>query len=242
MATGVSRWSSWARRRRRKPRPSTSGMRRSRMMASGWLSSASAQPGFGADGGTDLIAFETQHPRKRLRHAFIVVDDQDLRGRRLGHDGGHRSIVTDDGSAVSVRRLDAELDRIMLRLRRLIVLYPTIWRRSLSPILVRPVREQLEHDRIIRLLHAQVPPEVRGRDEPRHRAEHAGRHGPDGAVSRPGAACPRTAATSCRSSSKSRPASRSTTSRRWRSGRITAAFARRFTSTCPPAWSTSRGG
>src|SRR3979490_827203 len=30
---------------------------------------------------------------------------------------------------------------------------PTIWRRSLSPILVRPVREQLEHDRIIRLLH-----------------------------------------------------------------------------------------
>src|SRR6476659_6755385 len=28
----------------------------------------------------------------------------------------------------------------------------TIWRRSVSPILVRPVREQLEHDRIIRLL------------------------------------------------------------------------------------------
>src|SRR5476651_1597025 len=32
--------------------------------------------------------------------------------------------------------------------------YPIIWRRSLSPILVRPVREQLEHDRIVRLLHA----------------------------------------------------------------------------------------
>src|SRR5216684_3194266 len=30
--------------------------------------------------------------------------------------------------------------------------YPTVWRPSLSPILVRPVREQLEHDRIIRLL------------------------------------------------------------------------------------------
>src|SRR3954447_20997226 len=29
-----------------------------------------------------------------------------------------------------------------------------VWRRSLSPILVRPVREQLEHDRIIRMLHA----------------------------------------------------------------------------------------
>jgi hypothetical protein len=31
---------------------------------------------------------------------------------------------------------------------------PIVWRRSVSPILVRPVREQLEHDRIIRLLHA----------------------------------------------------------------------------------------
>jgi hypothetical protein len=28
------------------------------------------------------------------------------------------------------------------------------WRRQVSPILVRPVREQLEHDRVIRLLHA----------------------------------------------------------------------------------------
>ena len=42
----------------------------------------------------------------------------------------------------------------MLRLRRLIAAYPTVWRRSVSPILVRPVREQLEHDRIIRLLQA----------------------------------------------------------------------------------------
>jgi hypothetical protein len=32
--------------------------------------------------------------------------------------------------------------------------YPTVWRLSLSPILVRPVREQLEHDRIIRQLQA----------------------------------------------------------------------------------------
>ena len=53
---------------------------------------------------------------------------------------------------------------------------------------MRPVREQLEHDRIIRLLHAKVPPEVRSRDEPRRRAERAGRHRPDRAVSRPRAA------------------------------------------------------
>src|SRR5206468_4129577 len=32
--------------------------------------------------------------------------------------------------------------------------YPIAWRRSVSPILVRPVREQLEHDRIIRQLQA----------------------------------------------------------------------------------------
>lgn len=42
----------------------------------------------------------------------------------------------------------------MLDLRVFIRVYPTVWRRSLSPILVRPVREQLEHDRIIRQLHA----------------------------------------------------------------------------------------
>src|SRR5579864_7776395 len=30
--------------------------------------------------------------------------------------------------------------------------FPTVWRRALSPILVRPVREQLEHDRLIRML------------------------------------------------------------------------------------------
>jgi hypothetical protein len=32
--------------------------------------------------------------------------------------------------------------------------YPTVWRLSVSPILVRPVREQLEHDRVIRQLQA----------------------------------------------------------------------------------------
>jgi hypothetical protein len=32
--------------------------------------------------------------------------------------------------------------------------FATIWRRSVSPILVRPVREQAEHDRVIRLLQA----------------------------------------------------------------------------------------
>ena len=41
----------------------------------------------------------------------------------------------------------------------------------MSPILVRPVREQLEHDRIIRLLQAKNRRQYRGRDQSRRRAE-----------------------------------------------------------------------
>jgi hypothetical protein len=47
-----------------------------------------------------------------------------------------------------------ELGTIHVTLPRFKRADPTVWRRSLSPILVRPVREQLEHDRLIRLLHA----------------------------------------------------------------------------------------
>jgi len=36
------------------------------------------QPFFGAHRGTDLIAFKAQHPREGLRHAFIVVDNEDF--------------------------------------------------------------------------------------------------------------------------------------------------------------------
>ena len=38
-----------------------------------------AQAGFGADGRAHLIALEPQHAGKRLRHALIVVDDEDFR-------------------------------------------------------------------------------------------------------------------------------------------------------------------
>ena len=41
----------------------------------------------------------------------------------------------------------------------------------MSPILVRPVREQLEHDRIIRLLQDQVSPSLRCRHQPGRGAE-----------------------------------------------------------------------
>ena len=48
----------------------------------------------------------------------------------------------------------------------------------MSPILVRPVREQLEHDRIIRLLTGQEPPPLRCGHQPRRRAERAVGTGP----------------------------------------------------------------
>ena len=88
----------------------------------------------------------------------------------------------------------------------------------MTPILVRPVREQLEHDRVIRLL------------QQRWRRKYAVgiNQGSETAASVAAGrdrSCTRTSSwrrsaspTSPRSSSRSRPASRSTTSRRWPSG------------------------
>ena len=47
--------------------------------------SASRRPVSAFMRGTDLVAFEPQHPRKRLRHALIVVDNQNRRCLRIGH-------------------------------------------------------------------------------------------------------------------------------------------------------------
>src|SRR5512135_1662148 len=58
------------------------------------------------------------------------------------------------GSAVRDRWLLVELAANRVTLSGFVTASPYGWRRSVSPILVRPVREQLEHDRIIRLLQA----------------------------------------------------------------------------------------
>ena len=54
------------------------------------------------DGSADLIAFESQHARKRLRHALIVIDNQNFRSGGVGNKPRHRSIVTDRGSTESL--------------------------------------------------------------------------------------------------------------------------------------------
>ncbi len=64
----------------------------------------------------------------------------------------------------------------------------------MSPILVRPVREQLEHDRIIRLLQAKTRRKYDAGHESRHRAERRRRNGANRGLSRPGAAFARSAA------------------------------------------------
>ena len=50
------------------------------MIASGWLCLGLAQARLGADGRADLVTLEPQHPGERLRHALVVVDDEDFRG------------------------------------------------------------------------------------------------------------------------------------------------------------------
>ena len=40
-------------------------------------------------GSAHLIPFESQHARKCLRHALVVIDDQDLRYRRVRHGRVH---------------------------------------------------------------------------------------------------------------------------------------------------------
>src|SRR5947199_4971192 len=53
-------------------------------------------------------------------------------------------------------RCEHESAQNRARLRGFYSTIHSFGRRSVSPILVRPVREQLEHDRIIRLLQAKV--------------------------------------------------------------------------------------
>ena len=87
----------------------------------------------------------------------------------------------------------------------------------------------------------QEPPPIRGGDQPRRRAERrrsaAGRRPciPDLCCSRSSAAI------GCRRWSRSRRASRSTTSRRSRNGRTSPGCGCRSICTCPRAWSTWRG-
>ena len=103
----------------------------------------------------------------------------------------------------------------------------------MSPILVRPVREQLEHDRIIRLLQSKLRRKYEAGMNPGAEQNGCGRVGARGGLSGRRAACRRSAGRKLRRSSRSKPASRSIISKRWRNGRTSRDCARRSTCTCP---------
>src|SRR5882672_7566174 len=101
-----------------------------------------AQPFVGGQGRPHLVALETKHSRKRVRDADIIIDNEHAGstfGLGLGRSHrGHYAIFSHFGRRISPRNVQ----------------WCTRVGGCVSPILVRPVREQLEHDRIIRLLQA----------------------------------------------------------------------------------------
>ena len=102
-----------------------------------------------------------------------------------------------------------------------------------SPILVRPVREQFEHDRIIRVLQARYKRKFEVAINPGVGAECVGGRRrpamyPDLVLVQPGRG------RKLQGRSKSRPPNRSTRSKRWPNGGRSAACARRSISTSRP--------
>jgi len=98
-----------------------------------------AQPFIGRERRPYLVSFETKHSRKCVGYAYVVVNDEHARrgfgvGRRRRH-RRHYAIFSHFGRRICSGNVYG-------------------YGGCVSPILVRPVREQLEHDRIIRLLQA----------------------------------------------------------------------------------------
>ena len=154
IATGVLVSPGIARIARRNWRPLVSGIRRSRMMA--WaVGLGQRQPFVGRQRRPHLVAFQAKHSRKRVGDADVVVDDQDTSDAVVIAARGHGPLWGPARSRVNGKRGDSP-NRVLSFHAGL----PTTASEyvhpggALSPILVRPVREQLEHDRVIRLLQA----------------------------------------------------------------------------------------
>ena len=62
--------------------------------------------------GPDLVPFKPKHPRKRVGHAHVVIDDEDACDAGFRLFGGHRPIVGFTGQGVKgARRSMALIDR-----------------------------------------------------------------------------------------------------------------------------------
>ena len=145
---------------RRNCSPLVIGMRMSRMIALGRTLSASSRPASALMARGDLETLELEHPREGIGDRSVVVHDQDCFGRRFGEGalgrGNHRIILKPKEIGVKQPCYGA-LEGSLYTSRPVTVRYDTGFPGGyLSPILVRPVREQLEHDRVIRLLQAKL--------------------------------------------------------------------------------------
>ena len=116
------------------------------------------QPFVGRQRRPHFVAFQTKHSRKRVGRGPVVVHDEDARRGRAAPK--HPGIVALTrriwfaGLVLYSPVLASFFGGILSRPEGLDTRYVHSPEVLLSPILVRPVREQLEHDRVIRLLQA----------------------------------------------------------------------------------------
>ena len=126
------------------------------------------QPSLGGECGHDPETLQLEHPRERVRDRPVVVHDQDRARGGFGKSrlrwGDHRIILSLCGLYVKrgTFRAGARVYTVWQRCEQIprfheALIQGTVWRGGeVSPILVRPVREQLEHDRVIRLLQVKL--------------------------------------------------------------------------------------
>jgi hypothetical protein len=116
------------------------------------------QPSFGVHRRSYVVSLEAEHPRKRLRDSLIVIDDKNFRPAGVMCRRVHWHAILRDvpevGHKTKRRTSPPEAWGIHAKIARLISAIQLVGGAYVSPILVRPVREQLEHDRVIRLLQA----------------------------------------------------------------------------------------
>src|SRR5205823_5650016 len=110
-----------------------------------------AKPHLGGERRMHVVALEPEHPRERRGDPLVVVNDKYCGRRRFRHRRRHLAYCNRAQRILAPRT--AAPAEFMLNLA-VSSSFSTVLEALVSPILVRPVREQLEHDRIIRLLHS----------------------------------------------------------------------------------------
>src|SRR5688572_2755336 len=168
MATGMLARAGRARTMRRNCRPLVIGIRRSRMIASGRTAPATSRPA-SAD-----KAVATPNPSSFSIRANVSATDRSSSTMRMvrvaastrwGPAGAitvsfsARTICTSRTGSVGELPASTRFDRPIGKIAGFLQSGFGVLSRpggKVSPILVRPVREQLEHDRVIRLLQAKL--------------------------------------------------------------------------------------